>query len=255
MGLLTPWRIRRRARAEARSYLATTGLAAVLPATHQAELVRLRAFFAREKMGQWSERVALYLAASRLPAQACIVEIGSWVGVGTAYLACGLRAGGGGRVYAVDTYRGTTLDPASREAWAASVAKLGGSTLPLFRKHLGAFDLESLVVPIETESVQAAVRWDGPPIDLLYIDGDHVYEAVRADFEAWWPRVGGRGVVIFHDYDERHPGVKRLVDEVLGGPLAGLQTEQVGALLVVRREAKAGATNREPGQPQGAPEE
>jgi predicted O-methyltransferase YrrM len=199
-------------------------------------------------MGQWPERVALYLAASRLPADACVVEIGSWVGVGTCYLASGLRAGRGGRVYAVDTYRGSTLDAKSQAAWAASVAKLGGSTLPTFRKHIATFGLEDLVVPIEAESVRAAAQWAGPGIDLLYIDGDHVYEAVRADFGAWWPQVKPDGVVMFHDYDDRHPGVTRLVDEVRGGPLRGVSTQQVGSLLTVRLRRAGSLAPRAEGQ-------
>ncbi len=234
MGILGRWWKRNRARREAQGYLRAEGLTAALPRTQQKELLRLRTHFPGEKMGHWSERVALYLAASRLPGDACVVEIGSWVGVGTCYLACGLRAGRGGRVYAVDTYRGTSLDAKSQAAWTASVAKMGGSTLPLFRKHVAAFGLEALVVPLEADSVGAAARWQGAGIDLLYIDGDHVYEAVRSDFEAWWPRVKPAAVVMFHDYDDRHPGVKRLVDEVRAGPLKGVSAEQVGSLLTVR---------------------
>ena len=239
MGILSRWRKRNRARREAQGYLRAGGLTASLPLTQQDELLGLRTYFVGEKMGQWPERVALYLAALRLPGDACVVEIGSWVGVGTCYLACGLRAGRGGRVYAVDTYGGTTLDANSQAAWAASVAKLGGSTLPLFRKHVAAFGLEDLVVPIEADSVRAAAQWTGEGIDLLYIDGDHFYQAVRSDFEAWWPRVKLGGVVMFHDYDDRHPGVKRLVDEVRAGPLKGVSAEQVGSLLTVRLEGVA----------------
>jgi hypothetical protein len=129
-------------------------------------------------MGQWSERATLYGRASRLALNACIVEIGSWVGVGTCYLAAGLRAGGGGRVYAVGTFRGSTLDARSQPTWAASVAKMGGSTLPLLRAHVRRFGLVNLVTPIEAPSVEAAAGYDGPPVDLLFIDGDRVYEAV-----------------------------------------------------------------------------
>lgn len=217
--------------AEAHRHLTHDEMLRTLPRSQQRELLMLRKVFAQEKMGQWSERATLYVRASRLPANACIVEIGSWVGVGTCYLAAGLRAGGGGRVYAVDTFRGSTLDSRSQSAWAASVAKMGGSTLPLLRAHVRRFGLETLVTPIESDSVAAAAGYEGPPIDLLFIDGDHVYEAVRADFEAWWPRVRSGGLVMFHDYDERHPGVRRFVDEALMGPLRGFATERVGALL------------------------
>lgn len=233
MSWLSRWRARRRAILAARRCLSEDATLRTLPGDRQRELLTLRKVFAHEKMGQWTERASLYVLASRLPANACIVEVGSWVGVGTCYLAAGLRAGGGGRVYAVDTFKGTTIDPTSQSAWAASVAKMGGSTLPLLRTHMRRFGLEGLVTPIELPSVAAAASYDGPPVDLLYIDGDHVYEAVRADFEAWFPRVRPNAFVVFHDYDERHRGVRKFVDEALMGPLRGYETDRVGALLSV----------------------
>lgn len=38
------------------------------------------------------------------------------------------------------------------------------------------------------------------PIHLLFIDGDHHYEAVKRDIEGWAPKVVQGGVVAFHDY-------------------------------------------------------
>jgi predicted O-methyltransferase YrrM len=54
--------------------------------------------------------------------------------------------------------------------------------------------------------------------DLVFVDGDHVYAGVRADFENWWPAVrrpGGH--MLFHDAIPGIPlsdGVVRLVEEV-----------------------------------------
>jgi len=36
-------------------------------------------------------------------------------------------------------------------------------------------------------------------IDVLFIDGDHTYDGVKADFELWSPLVRSGGMVIFHD--------------------------------------------------------
>jgi hypothetical protein len=44
---------------------------------------------------------------------------------------------------------------------------------------------------------------------------------------------------MFHEYDERHPGVRRFVDEALMGPLRGLATVQVGALLSLQMMSEA----------------
>lgn len=61
-----------------------------------------------------------------------------------------------------------------------------------------------------------------PPIHLLFIDGDHHHEGVRADLENWTLKIPPRGVVIMHDYAPlpKHlallpelEGVRRAVEE------------------------------------------
>ena len=39
----------------------------------------------------------------------------------------------------------------------------------------------------------------GSKIDLLFIDGDHSYQAVKKDFELYSPLVRKGGIVVFHD--------------------------------------------------------
>jgi predicted O-methyltransferase YrrM len=42
------------------------------------------------------------------------------------------------------------------------------------------------------------------PLDFLFIDGDHSYDGVRADFETYAPLVRSGGIVAFHDI-AKHP--------------------------------------------------
>jgi predicted O-methyltransferase YrrM len=61
------------------------------------------------------------------------------------------------------------------------------------------------------------------PCDLIFIDGDHRYEGVKADFEHWRSHLAPGGHLLFHDAARRPlhsyvPDVGQLVDEVLRSP-------------------------------------
>jgi len=57
------------------------------------------------------------------------------------------------------------------------------------------------------------------PVHLLFIDGDHSYQAVAKDIAGWTPLIVPGGVVIFHDFKTepkvaaKHAGVKRAILE------------------------------------------
>lgn len=51
------------------------------------------------------------------------------------------------------------------------------------------------------------------PLDILYIDGDHSYEGVKADYELHAPKVRPGGLIFFHDPVSWWQGVGRFLRE------------------------------------------
>jgi hypothetical protein len=124
------------------------------------------------------EARALWQLASEVPAGFQIVELGSFRGRSTLALAYGSYAGQRNRVYAVDPH-------------ADYVGPNGGVYGPqdqadLYR-HIVRHRLGAIICVVCLASCDAAVAWNEPSVGLLWIDGDHRYEAVKRDMEAWWP--------------------------------------------------------------------
>ena len=51
-------------------------------------------------------------------------------------------------------------------------------------------------------------------LDMVYVDGDHRYEAVVADIEGWKPKLRKGGVMAGHDWS--FPAVQKALSETLG---------------------------------------
>lgn len=83
-------------------------------------------------------------------------------------------------------------------------------SFPSFAGHTAQF---TNVVAVKANSVDAA-RWL-PDVDMVFIDGDHHYESVVADLDAWLPKT--RRLICGHDYyDTDEWKVKQAVDERFG---------------------------------------
>src|SRR4051794_25997032 len=108
------------------------------------------------------------------------------------------------KAYAVDTWRGDMHTGAYDDRVYLEVEAYRTS-------HYAAF--ASLV---RMTFDQAVELFGDESIDLLHIDGAHTYEAVRHDFDTWWPKLRPGGVVLLHDSFERHNdfGVWKLVEEL-----------------------------------------
>ncbi len=95
---------------------------------------------------------------------------------------------------------------------------------------------------VRRSGAEAAAGWSGP-VDFLFIDGDHSWDAIRADWEGWAAFVEPGGVVCLHDSratPERliaDAGSVRYTEDVIAHDPRFEVVEQVETLTVlVRRE-------------------
>ena len=159
---------------------------------------------------------ALMLLAEQGPGSGVIVEIGSFKGKSTAWLARGAKRGNREKVYAVDHFTGSPEHQKGMPIEDKDVAA-SGSTFEVFSRNIASLGLGDQVIPIIASSAEAASAWE-KPIRLLFIDADHSYEASKIDFDSWAPHVVSGGLIAFHDIDE-WPGVTEFYrNEVLTNP-------------------------------------
>jgi predicted O-methyltransferase YrrM len=138
-----------------------------------------------------------------------IVEVGSWKGGSTAVLAHVARDHGG-RVFAVDHWRGNPGVLHHAQAGELDV-------LSLFRRNLRALGLGDVVYPLVMPSAVAAELFPPATADLIFLDGDHRYHAVRDDLKHWHGKLRPGGLLCGHDseafYGCLSPEDQRRVDE------------------------------------------
>ncbi len=149
------------------------------------------------------EEIALLLGeAARVPSGQAVLEIGNYRGRSTVALALGARRGADVPVYSVDPHL---------EFVGPRGGRFGRVDQACLYANLVAAGVGEQVYVVALPSSAVAASWSGPPIGLLFVDGDHRYAAVRADFEAWRTHLVPGATVLFDDCD--YPDVARLVEE------------------------------------------
>lgn len=101
------------------------------------------------------------------------------------------------------------------------------------------FDYFDRAVILRGNSVDMALAVPNGSLTLVYIDGDHSFEGVTNDINAWFPKlITGGGVMAFHDYENPAYGVKKAVNNLsrrFGKPIHLLPedaSEDAGAFII-----------------------
>jgi MMP 1-O-methyltransferase len=147
-----------------------------------------------------AEGLALFDAAAGYAARGPVLEIGSYCGKSTIYLAAAASAAGQ-VVVTVDHHRGSEEHQPGWEYHDPDlVDPVTGrlDTLPTLRATLAAAGLEEHVVVVVGRSVEVARLW-GTQLGLVFIDGGHTERAAVTDYEGWAPWVALGGALAIHD--------------------------------------------------------
>jgi predicted O-methyltransferase YrrM len=143
---------------------------------------------------------AAALAAAAAVPGAPFVEVGSYCGRSTIWLAAAARDAST-VVFAVDHHRGSEENQAGWEHHDPAVVDrdIGlMDTLPYFRRSLWQAGLERYAIAIVGSSPVVAAHWRTPAA-LVFIDGGHGAEPARADYGGWAPWVASGGTLAIHD--------------------------------------------------------
>jgi len=122
-----------------------------------------------------------------------ILEIGSFMGRSTSYLATNIiNSGKRVHVYALDTFEGSS-EHANLD--------IGGGFYKTFKENCEAFIEGGIVTPVKSRSddINTLKRWGDGHFHGIIVDGAHEYDAVKDDILNWWPKLADGGSMIGDD--------------------------------------------------------
>lgn len=150
------------------------------------------------------EGFALYEAALEASKLGPALEIGSYCGRSTLYLAAGARESESGAVvFSIDHHRGSEEHQPGEEYHDPRLIDSQGrvDTLPVFRDTIEQAGVADVVVGIVGASEVVARSW-ATPLGMLFIDGGHSMDAALVDYETWSVHVVPGGTLAIHDVFE-----------------------------------------------------
>ena len=159
-------------------------------------------------------------AANFFPEGSCFVEVGTYLGRSLCSLGEVVRQSGKRfTVVGIDTCRGSGPEgPRRKDYHGATVTRYGGTFAGALHKNVldcGYGDLISLII---ADSVTASRLFGDASVDWVHLDARHDYASVKADIQAWLPKIKPGGWLSGDDYDTvKWPEVVEAVGDLLPG--------------------------------------
>lgn len=194
---------------------------------------RADAFMAFPGMLPRPRGMMLYCLALGQTLRGDVVEIGSWQGRSTCFLAQACRDGGNGVVRAIDHFQGNAH---RRDSYIVGRHDLGDLEVN-FRRNIDAAGLARHVRLYAMTSAQAIEQHgeDFHRVRLLFIDGDHSEAGVTGDIDRFADRVMPGGLIVFDDYHSDGTGVVAAVKRRIFDGEGYESPVQFQGVLVVRK--------------------
>lgn len=142
--------------------------------------------------------------------QGDIVEIGSWLGGTTSYLAKGCQISGNGKVHAIDHFLG---NPGKEDLYWNGI-KEGLTIYETFLENVEKAGVKNFIIPYKMSSATAREQiMLNDCMRILFIDGNHEYANVKNDIALWEPLLSSKGFLVIHDFGNLFPGVLKAAGE------------------------------------------
>ena len=178
--------------------------------------------------GWFTWRSAQAEAVNSFPEGSRFVEVGTFLGRSVCSLAELVEHSGKNiGVIGIDHCRGSGPEGSRGKDFHAPAVNNGGGTFAsALHKNVRDCGFGERITLIISDSVAASRVFGDMSLDWVHLDARHDYESVKADIEAWLPKVKTGGWLSGDDYNsEKWPEVVRAVTDTLPGAKLWLDTQ------------------------------
>jgi len=153
------------------------------------------------------EKMHLYKISRKLSVNSVAVEIGSYLGASTCFIAQGLKQGC--KLYCIDTWGNHNMKYVDQD--------IDGEERDTYQEFmLNTAKHKDKIIPLQgwSYNIIETLKSAENHIDFLFIDGDHNYEGVKKDWDLFSPLLKKGSLIAFHDTGWAEGVNKVITDEV-----------------------------------------